>query len=77
METKLLKLNPNWNKNPLTISKGRLENLSLKLLCNVIFPSLPDQFGIFSFTTSNFQLEEYPWEPNFSNYNKLKEKTSK
>ena len=32
---------PNWNKNPPIRSKGLLDNLSLKLLCDVTFPSLP------------------------------------
>ena len=38
---------PNWNKKPLTTCKGFLENVSLKLLCDVIFPSLLGQFILF------------------------------
>ena len=67
METKLLKIKPNWKKKPLTRFKDLSENLSLKLLCDVIFLSLPDQSDISCFTTSNFQSDEYPWKSNFSN----------
>ena len=36
-------ITPNSNKKPLTRSKDLLENLSLKLLCNLIFLLLPGQ----------------------------------
>ena len=43
---------PNWNKKSLTRSKDLLDNLSLKLFCDVIFLSLPGQsdIGIFILT---------------------------
>ena len=53
MEAKLVKLNPNWNEKPLTRSKNLLENLSLKLLCDVVFPSLPGQSDILTFCQSD------------------------
>ena len=69
-------ITPNWNKKSLTRSKDLSENFSLKLMCDVIFLSLPDQSDIPRFTISNFQSDENPWKPNFSNYTKLKQKIS-
>ena len=60
-------ITPNWNKKPRTRCKDLSESFILKLLCDVIFLSLSGQFGIPSFTMFNFQSDEYPWKPNFSN----------
>ena len=61
----------NWNKKPLTRSKDHSENLSFKLLRDVVFPSLPGQLDISCITMSNFQSYEYPWKPNLSNHIKF------
>ena len=45
----------------LTRSKDLSENLSLKLLCDVNFPTLSSQCDISSFKMVNFQLDDYPW----------------
>ena len=66
----------NSNQRTLTRSKGLSKNLSLKLLCDVIFPSLSGQSDIACYAISNFQSDEYSWKPNFSNHIKLKLKTS-
>ena len=68
-------ITPIWNKKPLTKSKDFSENLSLKLLSDVILPSLPGQADISWFIMSNFQSDEYPWKPNFSNHIKFILKT--
>ena len=60
----------------LSAPQGLLEALNLELLCDVISLSLLGQSDIPYSTMSNFQLDEYPWKPNFSNYTKLKQKTS-
>ena len=65
-------ITPNWNKKALTRSKDLLENLSLELLRDVIVPSLSGQFDIHYFKMSNFQSDEYPWKPNFSNHIRFK-----
>ena len=57
------------------MSKGLSEELSLKLLCDASFPSLPGQSDITCFTMVRFQLDDHPWQQNFSNHNKLKCKT--
>ena len=51
-------------------------SLNFKLLYNVIFLSLPDQSNNPSFRMTNFQLDEYLWNPYFLNNAKLKLKTS-
>ena len=51
-------------------------SLNFKLLYNVIFLSLPDQSNNTSFRMTNFQLDEYLWNPYFLNNAKLKLKTS-
>ena len=61
----------NWNKKPLTRSKDHSENLSFKLLRDVVFLSLPGQLDISCITMSNFQSHEYPWKPNLSNHIKF------
>ena len=53
------------------------ENFHLKLQCDVIFPLLPDQSNIHRFTISNFQTDEYPCKPNFSNHVTFELKPSK
>ena len=65
----------NSNYKPLTRFKDLSGNLSLKLLRDVIFLSLPDQSDIYCFTIPNFQSDEYPWKLNFSNHIKFKLKT--
>ena len=52
-----------------------LEALSLELLCDVISPSLSGQSDIPSFTMAIVHLDDYHWQPNLSNYTKLKQKT--
>ena len=42
-------------------------NLSLKLLRDVIFPSLPGQSDIPCITMSNFQWDDYPWKQKLWN----------
>ena len=69
-------ITPSWNKKTLTATKTLPENLSLKFLCDAIFLPLPGQCDIPSFKMTNFQIDEYTWSPNFSNYTKLKQKTS-
>ena len=56
-----------WNKKRLLRSKNLSKYLSLKLLRDVIFPSLPGQSDIPCFVMSDFESEEYPLKPNFSN----------
>ena len=53
-------IKPNWTKKPLTRSKDLSENLSCKLLCDVVFPSFRFQSHIPCFTMPNFQSVEYP-----------------
>ena len=65
-------ITPNWNKKPLTTSKGLSENFSLNLLCRVIFPSLPGQSDVTWFRMAIFCLDDYYWQPNFSNHIKFK-----
>ena len=48
----------------------------MNLLCDVIFSSLPGQSVVLWCTKNNLQLLEYPWQLNFSNYTKLKQKPS-
>ena len=67
---------PKLKQKPLSRSKYLSENISLHFLCDVIFLSLPGQSDIPCFTMSNFQSDEYPWKPNFSNHTNLKQKTS-
>ena len=66
----------NSNYKPLTRSKELSKNLSLKVLCDIIFLLLSGMFDILSFTMAIFDLDDYHWQPNFSNYIKLKLKTS-
>ena len=47
-------ITPSCNKNPLSTSRGLSENLSLKLLCDVIFLSLLNQSDALSFMIANF-----------------------
>ena len=58
----------------LTRSKDLVENLSLKLLCDVIFHCCRSiqRFII----TANLELDEYPWKPKFLNNSKLELKAS-
>lgn len=53
MDSQILVITPNRNKKPLTALQGVLENLSSKLLCNVIFSSLPGQSNIPCFTMNH------------------------
>ena len=76
MEAKLPQLNQIKTKKPLTRYKDFLENLSLKLLCDVTFPSLPGQSDIPCFTMTIFHLDDCHWQPNVSNHTNLKQKTS-
>ena len=76
MEAKLLKFTPNSNKKSLTRSKDLSQNITLKLLDGVIFPSLPSQFGIPFFTMSNFNQRSTHGNQTSQNKTKLKEKTS-
>ena len=76
METKLLKLHQVSNKKPLTRSKDLSENLSYKLLCDVISLSCSSQYDIRCFTIAIFHLDDYHWQPNVLNHNNLKQKTS-
>ena len=51
---------PNWNKKPLTRSKDLLDNLSLKLFCDVIFLSLLGESDIEIFIlTINQQFTQF------------------
>ena len=56
----------------LTTSKSISENFTLKLRCDVIFPSSSGQCDIPSFKMANFQLDDYYWWPNFYHHTKLK-----
>ena len=47
-------ITPNWNKKHLIASKEIPENLSFKLLCDVICSSLPGKSDIPCFTTAIF-----------------------
>ena len=76
METKLLKLHQVSNKKPLTRSKDLSENLSYKLLCDVISLLCSSQYDIRCFTIAIFHLDDYHWQPNVLNHNNLKQKTS-
>ena len=69
-------IKPKLNKKPPTISKGLLENLSLKLLCDVIFLQSTDQSNIPCFTKVIFDLDDYHWQRNVSNHIKSILKTS-
>ena len=60
----------------LTTSKDISENFTLKLLSDVIFPSLFGQPNIHRFTMSNFRTDEYQWKPHFPNHIKFELKTS-
>ena len=53
-------ITPIFNEKPLTRSKNLSENLSLKLLCDVVFPSFPSQSDIPCIRMSNFESHEYP-----------------
>ena len=59
----------NWNQK-------LSENLSFKLLSDIVFQSFPGQSVIPCFTMVNLQLVEYPWQPNFSNDTRVKLKNS-
>ena len=61
---------------PLTRSKEFSENLSLKLFCDVIFPSFIGQSQTPCFTMSNLQSDEYLWKLNLSNRTRFILKTS-
>ena len=70
----IFQINQIETKKPLTKSKDLSQNLILKLLCDVIFSSLPGQCNIPSLKMANFQLDDYPWQPKFSSHTKLKQK---
>ena len=70
IQTSQITSNSNWK--PLTRSKDFLENLTLKVLCDVIPLSLPCQSEIPCFKMSSYQLDEYLLKPNFSNHIKIK-----
>ena len=53
------------NQNPLTRPKEFSENLTLKLLPDVIFPFLSCQSDVPSFKMANFKLDDYLRSPNF------------
>ena len=55
------KIAPNSNKKPLARLKDLSENLSLKLLCDVIFFVVTRPIDVPSFKMANFQLHDYPW----------------
>ena len=42
----IFQITPNWKKKPLTLSQGHLEELSFKVLCDVILLSLPGHIDI-------------------------------
>ena len=50
---------PNWNKKLLTTTKSLSENLKLKLLCDVILSSLPEQSNNLCFTMAIVDVEYY------------------
>ena len=64
-------IKPNRNKTPPIRFKDLLENFSLKLMCDVILPTLPDHSGIPCFTMSNVQWDDYPMNQKSSNCIKL------
>ena len=68
-------ITPNWNKKPLTTSKNVSENLSLRLLYDIVFPSLSGQSEISCFIMTIFHLRDYQWQANFSNHIKFKLRT--
>ena len=43
-------------------SKDLSQNLNLKLLCDVIFPSMPGQSDIPCFLMVIFHLDDYQWQ---------------
>lgn len=63
---------PNWNKKSQSKNQILLQKRSLKLLSGIIFLSLHSQSDIASFAIANFQLDNFLWQLNFSNYTKLK-----
>ena len=76
MEAELLKSHQIQTKNFLLDPKQFSENLSLELLCDVIFLLLPWQSNIPCFTMAIFHLDDYYWQPDVSNLIKFKLKTS-
>ena len=68
-------ITPDSNKNPLTTSQNFLENLSLKLLCDVIFSWLLSQPNIPRFAKASFYLHDYQSRSNFSDHTKFKYET--
>ena len=60
----------------LSAPQGLLEALNLELLCDVISLSLLGQSDIPYFTMVVFHLDDYHWQPHFSNHTKLKQNTS-
>ena len=57
----------------LTASRLFSEKLSLKLLLDIIFPSLPGQFNIYFLKRTYFHLAtDYLLQPNVSNWSKFK-----
>ena len=65
---------PNWNEKPLTTSKGLSENLSWKLMCDVIFPSFHSQSDIISFYHGYFSLRWLPLTDKFLKLHKIQTK---
>ena len=57
-----LTLNDYWQRKPLSVTQGLLEALSLKLLCDLVSPSLPGQSDIPCFTMAIFSLRWLPLE---------------
>ena len=72
MEAKLSKLNQLETKKPLTRCNDLSENVSLKLLRDVIFLSLSGQSDIPCFAMTIFHLDDYHWQPNVSNHTNSK-----
>lgn len=50
----IYRIKPNWNKKKISIFQILFEELSLKLLCNVICKSLPDQSHVLWLAIGNF-----------------------
>ena len=68
-------ITPSSNKNRLTTSQNFLKNLSLKLLCDVIFSWLVSQPNIPCFAKASSDLHDYQLWTNFSDHTKFKHDT--
>ena len=72
--SKTSQITRNTRKLSLNTSQILSEKLTLKLLCDVIFLSLPGHTNIPCFLMVNFHLDDCLWQLTFPNHAKLKNK---